>query len=217
MTTTLKSELTCLNENHKNAEITLNANQERIDDMMHLRILDRDTTAEPGSPTNGDTYLIKATATGTDWTGHDDELGFYHTATGWTFLAPFEGMELYIQDEDLTIVYDGTNWHAKTGQQTLADGANIAWNGSLGIAAQVTLGGDRTMDAPTLLILGQVYVLHVIQDGTGTRLLTWDAAFNFPGGTPPTLSVGVNDHDVIMFVATAAGTMYMLAFEADMS
>jgi hypothetical protein len=84
--------------------------------------------------------------------------------------------------------------------QTLTDAATITWDVTTGHNAQVTLGGNRTLAAPTNLIAGQVYTLQVVQDGTGSRTLTWNAVFKWPGGTAPTLSTGAGKRDVFVFV-----------------
>lgn len=60
--------------------------------------------------------------------------------------------------------------------QLLADGATITYNLDLGNNAEVTLGGNRTI-ALTNKIIGDRFVLKVVQDATGGRTLTW------PGGT----------------------------------
>jgi hypothetical protein len=83
--------------------------------------------------------------------------------------------------------------------QTLTDQANIDWDLSLGGAAQVTLGGNRTLNAPTNMVDGARYRLKVIQDGTGTRLITWNAAYRFPGGVDPCLTAAINCIDIITF------------------
>jgi FlaG/FlaF family flagellin (archaellin) len=83
--------------------------------------------------------------------------------------------------------------------QTLADQANIDWDLTLGGAAQVTLGGDRTLNAPTNMVNGARYRLKVIQDGTGTRLLTWNAIYRFPGGVDPCLTAAINCIDILIF------------------
>lgn len=83
--------------------------------------------------------------------------------------------------------------------QTLTDQANIAWDLALGGAAQITLGGDRTLNAPTNMVNGAHYSLRVIQDGTGTRLITWNAAYRFPGGVDPCLSAAINCIDLLEF------------------
>lgn len=83
-------------------------------------------------------------------------------------------------------------------EQTLTDGATISWNAALGASASVTLGGNRTITAPSNIASGQRYTLRVVQDGTGSRTLTWDAAFKWIGG-PPTLSTAAGAIDVFDF------------------
>lgn len=83
--------------------------------------------------------------------------------------------------------------------QTLTDGANIDWNMASGAAATVTLGGNRTMNAPTNLKAGATYVLVINQDGTGSRTLTWNSVFKWPGGVAPTLSTAASAKDIVSF------------------
>jgi hypothetical protein len=42
-------------------------------------------------------------------------------------------------------------------------------------------------------------VLRLIQDGSGSRTVTWDGSVLWPGGTAPTLSTGAWDIDVLRF------------------
>lgn len=84
--------------------------------------------------------------------------------------------------------------------QTLTDAATISWDGSLGQIATITLGGNRTMAAPTHLQVG-TYILHVIQDGTGGRTITWNAVFKWVQATSPVLSAVANRHDIISFIS----------------
>jgi len=75
----------------------------------------------------------------------------------------------------------GLAWAREIGTlQTLTDAANIAWDMGLGDDAKVTLGADRTLSAPTNEVVGQFGYLDVIQDATGSRTLTWNAAYKFP-------------------------------------
>ena len=80
---------------------------------------------------------------------------------------------------------------------TLTDGATLNWDTSLGQVAQVTLGGNRTFAAPTNLVNGGFYSLLIIQDGTGSRTISWNAVFDFTGGTAPTLSTAAGSKDLI--------------------
>lgn len=60
---------------------------------------------------------------------------------------------------------------------TLADGANIALDASLGDVFVVTLGGNRVLSAPTNPKGGQRFTLVVKQDVVGGRSLTFNAAY----------------------------------------
>jgi hypothetical protein len=83
--------------------------------------------------------------------------------------------------------------------QTLTDGSTINWDTSLGQVATVTLGGARTMAAPSNLKVG-TYILHVVQDGSGGRTISWNSVFKWPAGIAPTLTSTANRRDLFSFV-----------------
>ncbi|WP_299074721.1 hypothetical protein [uncultured Paraglaciecola sp.] len=102
------------------------------------------------------------------------------------------------------IKLDEANEYTKTQNfdaTTLTDAATINWNLEDNQVTSVTLGGNRTMAAPTNLKDGATYILRVIQDATGSRTITWNSVFKWPSGTAPTLSTGANDIDLITFVS----------------
>lgn len=84
--------------------------------------------------------------------------------------------------------------------QTLTDGSTINWNTALGQVATVTLGGNRTMAAPTNLKIGN-YILHVIQDGSGNRTISWNSVFKWSAGVAPDLTTNANARDIVMFIS----------------
>lgn len=73
-----------------------------------FRFKDRDLATPPGSPADGDCYLVAASATGA-WAGQDGKIAFY-LSTAWQFISPSEGMGAWINDEDAAIVFDGSAW-----------------------------------------------------------------------------------------------------------
>ena len=84
--------------------------------------------------------------------------------------------------------------------QALVDGATINWNVNSGAIATVTLGGSRTMAAPTNLKVGGHYILRVTQDGTGGRTLTWNGVFqDLSGGTMSQPSPGAGSSTQFVF------------------
>lgn len=84
-------------------------------------------------------------------------------------------------------------------ESTLTDAATISWNASANQVTKVTLGGNRTMGAPTNLVAGAFYSLMIIQDATGSRTLAWNSVFKFTSGVAPTLTTTANAKDLITF------------------
>ena len=75
-------------------------------------------------------------------------------------------------------------------EDTLTDASTITWNVINSPVAKVTLTANRTMAAPsgTGIAAGQMISILVIQDAGGTNTLTWNAVYEFPSDTAPTLT-----------------------------
>ena len=86
-------------------------------------------------------------------------------------------------------------------EDTLTDGATVTWNVIDSPVAKLTLGGNRTLSAPsgTTPAAGQFISLLAIQDGTGSRTITWNAVYEFPSDTAPTLTTTANLGDIFSF------------------
>lgn len=93
---------------------------------------------------------------------------------------------------------------------TLTDAATINWNCDNGQLMTITLGGNRTMAAPTNVKQNATYMLRVIQDATGSRTITWDSVFKFGTSGAPILSTGANKVDWLNFIGGAGGTLEYL-------
>ena len=84
-------------------------------------------------------------------------------------------------------------------ETTLTDGSSITWDASTQDVAKVTLAGNRTLGAASNGTTGHFISLLIIQDGTGSRTLTWNAAYEFASDTAPTLTTTANLGDVFVF------------------
>ena len=84
-------------------------------------------------------------------------------------------------------------------ESTLTDQATVTWDASTQDVCKLTLGGNRTLAAPTNNTTGQFISILVIQDGTGSRTLTWNAVFEFASDTAPTLTTTASKGDVFVF------------------
>jgi len=101
----------------------------------------------------------------------------------------------------------GTSARAYNPITTLTDAASIAVNFALGNNFLVTVGGNRTLAAPTNAVAGQTGQIYVIQDGTGSRTLSYNSVYQFVSGAAPTLSTGAADVDILVYSTRSASTI----------
>lgn len=99
----------------------MDANLKYIGMSMNLAVENQTTTSPPGSPSDGDAYIIGATASGA-WTGKENYVAIYDDdITDWYYIGDTGGGD----DADLVVgqlawdkgatalyVWDGTNWTA---------------------------------------------------------------------------------------------------------
>ena len=91
------------------------------------------------------------------------------------------------------------NVGAYNAEATLTDASTIAWDVSTSPVAKVTLGANRTLGAGTNAQTGQFVSLLIIQDGTGSRTVTFNAAYEFTEDTAPTLTTTAAKGDLFVF------------------
>jgi|TARA_B100001964_G_C13801975_1_gene409161 hypothetical protein len=84
-------------------------------------------------------------------------------------------------------------------EATLTDESSITWDASTQDVAKVTLAGNRTLGSASSGTTGQFISLLIIQDGTGSRTLTWNAAYEFASDTAPTLTTTADLGDLFVF------------------
>jgi hypothetical protein len=95
------------------------------------------------------------------------------------------------------------------GVVTLADAATILVNAAAGNDLRVTLGGNRAMGAPSNPVDGQDITFLITQDGTGSRTITWNSAYDFGAGSAPVLTTTAGKSDLIGFKYVAALTKWI--------
>lgn len=73
-------------------------------------------TTPPGSPADGASYIILATATGA-WAGKEDQVAVYVTGA-WYYVTPWEGLTVRVNDANISYTYSGSAW-AAVGTRTI--------------------------------------------------------------------------------------------------
>ena len=101
----------------------------------------------------------------------------------------------------------GTSARAYNPITTLTDAASITSDFAVGNNFLVTLGGNRTLAAPSNAVAGQSGSIYIIQDGTGSRTLSYNTVFQFVSATVPVLSTGASDVDMLLYMARSATTI----------
>lgn len=89
-------------------EVTHNDALVRLDALVDLYILDRDLADPPGSPTDGDAYIVAASPTGA-WAGQAGNIA-YLIDGAWRFYVPVKGLVAYVADEQTIIVFTASGW-----------------------------------------------------------------------------------------------------------
>tara|TARA_A100000171_G_scaffold27589_1_gene25672 strand:+ start:1235 stop:2215 length:981 start_codon:yes stop_codon:yes gene_type:complete len=89
--------------------------------------------------------------------------------------------------------------------------ANISLDFSLNNHFAVTLANNSHLNLPTNLVAGQTGSIFVVQDGTGSRTLSYAGAWEFPGGTAPTLTTTASAEDRIDYIVRASNAIHAVA------
>ena len=79
-----------------------------LDALVHLSVKSRTTIAPPGSPSEGDRYLVPSGATGI-FAGHTNAIATFDDG-GWAWLVPKAGWRAYVESEALFLIFDGAAW-----------------------------------------------------------------------------------------------------------
>lgn len=124
-------------------EVTHNANLRRLDALVQTVVQDKDLAVPPGAPTAGFVWLLPAAPTGA-WSGQAGRLAQFIDGA-WSFYEPFEGLKVYVADEDTEYRHTGTAWEpalprvlvgsATFDPPNLADGAGVSTTLAVGGAA----------------------------------------------------------------------------------
>lgn len=166
-----------LSATQANKFLTVNANS-RQTEVFLTGVLDRDAGAVPGSPVNGDAYIVDVT-TGA-WTGFTlGDVAHYYGGT-WYNYTPAEGARVWVADEDATVAWDGTAWVNEAA-------ASIGVAGMTNNSVPYVSGGvlvedlDFTFDSPTnTLAVPNIDVSTLMTAGTYAAFGDEDTGFLFP-------------------------------------
>ena len=91
---------------------------------------------------------------------------------------------------------------------TLTDAATITPDFGANQNFTVTLAGNRTLANPSNMVVGQTGSIFIVQDGTGSRTLSYGTSYDFAGGTAPTLTTTASAVDRIDYVVRTSTSIH---------
>lgn len=107
--------------------VTHNEALRKLDVLVQATAIARDRNTPPAGPAEGDRYVLGAAPTG-DWAGQAQALALFETGV-WQFFTPQTGWRVYIIEQGVTAMFNGTAWTTaqaptELGINTAADDTN---------------------------------------------------------------------------------------------
>jgi hypothetical protein len=133
-------------------QVTYNEAMAALDQLVQPAVKSRTTSAPPGSPTEGDAYVVAPAATGA-WSGKDGKFACWLNG-GWSFRTPANGWLAYVIDTSELAICQSGAW------------ASFVTNGGTALAK---LGINATADLTNRLSVAADATL-LSHDGGGHRL-----------------------------------------------
>jgi len=204
MTNTPRAALPELAASQAQKHVTHNDALIQLDVLICCRILDRDLSTPPGSPSDGDAYIVKATGTGA-WSGEDGKIA-YCVDGAWRFYAPFTGLSAFIADESVMLVYAGGSW--------------VDWASVLDLQNIPELGVNTSADSTNKLAAKSSAILfdnigNGVQAKLNKHAASDTASFLFQTNYSGRAEIGTTGDDDFHFKVSADGSTWHDAINID--
>jgi hypothetical protein len=146
--------------------VTFNEALALLDGLVQLSVKSRTAGTPPTAAAEGERYLVASAATG-DWSGKVGDVAIY-LAGLWRFVTPQEGWTLWVDDENLLLVFDGTAWSP-------VDGGGSGGGGAPPDASFITAANSSGLSGEKV--------------ATNTASIVWD--FSTPGTAKASVADGI--------------------------
>ena len=190
--------------------VTHNEAIRALDALVHLAVIDRDSTTPPDDPAEGDRHIVGADGTGA-WSGHDLEIAAFQDG-GWAFYAPRPGWRAWIVEESALRAWNGTAWvTVGGGEGGGGDGGDGAFD-TLGINATADETNRLALASPASLFnhAGAGHQLKLNKSASGDT-----AALLFQTGFSGRAEMGTAGDDDFHFKVSADGSAWHEAILID--
>lgn len=171
MTATARLNLPYIAPLQAQKQVTYNEAMAALDQLVQPAVKSRTVTVPPGSPAEGDTYIVAPSATGA-WAGKDGQFACWLDGA-WSFRAPADGWLAYVVDDAVLAVHQAGAWQ---GLVLLEDYDEGSWTPALnfggnavGMTYSATPAGRYTKIGRTVFATGS---FTLTAKGSSTGLAT---------------------------------------------
>lgn len=201
------------------ADVPANNNVQRLDATLNLSVKSATTAAQPGSPANGDTYILPASPTGAQWAGKATGTIAYFNVS-WYFFTPYRGMRSLVEDTGADLKYTSSWVTANTAPAepvtALTSGTTVTLDCSLGKNFTLALGHNvSTFTLSNLAGSGYVteFELQITQNSPGSYTFAIPASFKALGGSDTAIASASGAVTVISAKTFDNGTTWRYAMQ----
>jgi len=210
MTDTPNLGITYLEAAQSQKHVSVNDGFRALDAVVQAYAEDKDLATPPGSPTNGDTYIVGASPTGL-WAGQAGKLASWQE-TAWYFHTPREGWLVYVRDEGLMYLYDGAAWGTYTSPvnaTSLAQG-DVLLLGINGATADTT--NRLSINTPGVLFNRETDDIDVVLNKNASGDV---ATLTYKTGFSTRVIAGLNGIDDYVISVSPDGSTFYQAMHVD--
>jgi len=212
MATTKHLGLVLLEQAQAQKEITINEALARVDALLNSGVVDRDLATPPGSPLEGDVYIVAPGATG-DWAGKTGHVAYYDQI--WRFIVPNEGLLLWVNDENVHVVYDGVAWQTVITGSGGGGGGGSAGPQHLVCEGRLTLTAGQPVGTADITAATSVYYTpHV-----GNRIALYDGSawqsISFPETSIAVPATTHTIYDVFAYLSSGSLALELTSWTND--
>jgi hypothetical protein len=203
--------------NQAQKEISVNEAFTTLDAVWNNGAISKAIATPPVSPNLADLYIVGTSPTGA-WAGKAKNLAYYNN--GWKFIAPKEGITIWVNDEDAQYTYSGIDWVSSSGglASVTTDGITIEGNGTSGNAVrlkeiQPKIGINTSADSTNKLAVASEAILFN-HNGAGTQVklnknsATDNASFLYQTNFSGRAEIGLTGDDDFHFKVSPNGTSW---------
>lgn len=180
-----------------------------LDALLACSVLDKDLVTPPGSPADGDMYIVAASPTGA-WTGHAKAIAYWDaTAAAWFFYTPIEGFVAWVADEALGYRYHSGSWSVPA----VGDASTLQTHPASDFVLASNVDTDGSLAANSD---GKVPSQKAVKTYTDNLKagLSWKAAVRAATTAAGTLATSFENGDAIDGVTLATGDRILIKNQA---